>query len=350
MPSEHYTSRQIFEYLMGGVSEAEAADLERHLAGCDRCVARARREYKAATAPVWWTPQAPMPRAAAPVRVPERVHGWRDWSGHLPIPALAFAAIVIVAFGYFLWNTSRRHLPNVPVSDPVIASLLDGAGQVNLTRSGKIVLPGRNPPPAGLSASVEDLLTKTVVKPPENVQLALAATRTDRLERGPSGEAAEDPVLLSPFATAVRATRPTFSWRPVEPAVGYILYIVDRNKKLVWKGSAGKRTSFTLPSAAPELARGEVYRWQVEATVQNEPPRLSRGWDSFVVLDEPGLEAVTAGEKLYGNSALLLGSLYEAHGLYTEAETQFRRLAELNPSSALPGEMLKSLRQLRQIP
>jgi hypothetical protein len=176
--------------------------------------------------------------------------------------------------------------------------------------------------------------------------MALAATRTDVVERGPSEEAAEDPILLSPFATAVRSTRPTFLWRPVKSAAGYTLYVVDRNQKLVWKGSAGKGTSLGTPAGAPELARGEVYRWQVEATVRGEP-KLSR-WDSFAVIDQAGLEAVLAGEKLYPDSPLLLGSLYESHGLYAEAEAKFLRLVELNPTSALPREMLASLKQLRQ--
>jgi hypothetical protein len=327
---------------MGGVSEAEAAELERHLAGCDGCVARARREYQAATGPVWWAPQAPVKAVVA--RAPEvsagRVSGWAAMFGFRPVAAFATAVIAIVAVGYFLWSASRRN------ADVVVASLMDGGGRVSLMQSGKIVLQGGNAPPAGLSAGVKDLLTKTVVQQPENVQMALAATRTDVVERGPSEEAAEDPILLSPFATAVRSTRPTFLWRPVKSAAGYTLYVVDRNQKLVWKGSAGKGTSLGIPARAPELARGEVYRWQVEATVRGEP-RLSR-WDSFAVLDEAGLEAVLAGEKLYSDSALLLGSLYEAHGLYAEAEAQFRRLVELNPSSALPGEMLASLKQLRK--
>jgi hypothetical protein len=347
MPAKHYTSRQIFVYLTGRAAEAEAADLERHLAVCDRCVSRARREYKAATEPAWWTPRAP---ESAPATVaapaPEPVRRRLPGFGSILVPALAAAVILTVVFGYVLWNISRRRSPDVPVADPVIASLMDTKGRVILTQSGEIVLPRGSTPPSDLSATVRELLTKTVVRPPDTIQLALAATRTDRLERGPSGEAAEDPLLLFPIATAVRATRPTFSWRPVKSATGYALYVKGRNKKDVWRGPVGEGTSFTLPSTAPELVRGEVYRWQVEATVEDEP-RLSR-WDSFVVLDEAGLDAVTAGEKLYPDSALLLGSLYEAYGLYGEAETEFRRLADLNPSSALPGEMLASLSRLRQ--
>ena len=208
MPAAHYTSRQIFAYLMGRVSESEAADLERHLAGCDRCVARARREYKGVTEPAWWTPREPA--SEAPEHAPELAeaakpaHGWLPRFSPLYVPALAAALILIVACGYFLLNISRRN------PDVTVASLKDGVGQVDLTRSGKVLLPGGATPPASLAASVRDLLTNTVVKQPDNIQLALAATRTDRLERGATEVAAEKPVLLSPFATAVRSTRPTF--------------------------------------------------------------------------------------------------------------------------------------------
>lgn len=335
MPVKHYTSKQIFMYLRGGASETEAAELERHLAGCDRCVARARREYQDAIEPPWWAPRTPV--APQPVVVPaplpkQTINFWFPMA-----PALAGAAILI----FFLYT------PAVPPAEPVIASLMDAGGrQVRLTRSGRVTLPDGKSPPPELAGGVKDLLTKAVVAQPATVQLALAATHTDRLERGVSGDAAEDPVLLAPFATAIRETRPTFTWRPVDGAAPYTLYIVDRNRKLVWRGSAGTGTSLTLPAAAPALVRGELYRWQVEATVQGAA-RLS-DWDSFVVLDEPGLAAVTAAEQTYGGSALLLGSLYEAHGLYSEAEAQFRRLAELNPSSPLPARMLASLRQLRK--
>jgi Flp pilus assembly protein TadD len=86
----------------------------------------------------------------------------------------------------------------------------------------------------------------------------------------------------------------------------------------------------------------------VEALVREEA-RLSR-WDFFVVLDEAELRSVTTSEKLYPDSALLLGALYERSGLYDDAEREFYRLAELNPMSPLPGKMLASLRQLRQSP
>jgi hypothetical protein len=225
---------------------------------------------------------------------------------------------------------------------------MDGAGRIILTQSGKVLLPESKLPQRELSASVKDLLTEGAVKRDDRVQSVLTMARTDLVERGPSGEPAEEPALVSPVGTAVRSTRPDFSWKPVEGATNYTLFVTDRERKIVWKGFAGKSTSLTWPPQGPELVRGEVYLWQVEALVREEA-RLSR-WDFFVVLDEAELRSVTTSEKLYPDSALLLGALYERSGLYDDAEREFYRLAELNPMSPLPGKMLASLRQLRQSP
>ena len=230
------------------------------------------------------------------------------------IPLLAAAAILVVALGA-RWIMSHHRPPEVPAGETVIASLMDGAGQVILTQSGRVLLPDRSLPPGVLAASVKDLLTNGVVQQPARIPLTTMAGM-DLEERGPSGEPVEDPVLVSPVGTAVRSTRPAFSWRPVQGATHYMLYITDRNKKLVWKGSSGGATSLALPSRGPELVRGEAYLWQVEALVRDEA-RLS-GWDVFVVLDEDGLQALTADERLYPDSALLLGALYERHGLYDD--------------------------------
>jgi len=357
---KHYTSGEVSAYLTGAFSEDEAAAFERHLAGCDRCVRRARREYRAATVPAFWTPRAPV--AEAPVPRPEPwspplrfqlAEQWVRRGGLVPspgfryrTPAFAAGAILLVALGYYLRGISGGHSPIPVVNDPVEASLIDGGGPVTLTRSGKVVLPGGNALPSARAVVVQDLLTKSAVPQPENVQLALAATRTGLLERGPSQVATENPVLLSPFATAVSSTRPTFSWRPVKGAASYIVYIEDRREKLVWQSPAGAGTSLTLPQTAPELARGELYRWQLEAKGTG-PSRFS-DWDSFVVLNQPGSEAIAAAQRDYPNSALLLGALYEEYGLYADAEAQFQRLAALNPSSPLPGKMQASLALLRK--
>jgi len=262
------------------------------------------------------------------------------------IGLLSAAAILLAVSGALLMDS--RRFPHTLTGDPVIATLMDGAGRVSLTQSGKLVPANGRVSSASVLTDVKDLLGNSYVVKDTNTQLALAAPQTGLVERGAAAEPAEDPVLLSPFATAIRSTRPAFSWQPVESASNYLLYVTDLNKKLVWKGSSGILTSLTLPALKPELVRGQIYLWQVEALVEGEP-RLSH-WAAFVVLGETGLQSVVAGEALYRDSPLFLGALYEKYGLYEDAEKEFHRLAQLNPSSPLPEKMLASLKQLRQNP
>ncbi len=256
------------------------------------------------------------------------------------------AAALLVGFGTLLWIALRTTGQDVLPGEPVVALLADRGGREFLTESGQLIIPLRETPSSSLSATVKDLLTKNAVPQPESVRSALAKTRTDTVERGSSGAPAGDPLPLQPFATAVKSTHPSFSWRPVESATEYTLYLKDGSGKSVWQGTSGNRLSLTMPPSAPTLNRGEVYYWQVEATVAGLP-RLSR-WDAFTVLDQAGFDEVNSAEKRYGKSALLLGAIYESHGLYIDAKDQFEYLAKMNPTSPLPAKMLDSLKKLRE--
>ncbi len=134
--------------------------------------------------------------------------------GRRLIPLLVAAAILIVALGA-RWMMSHQRPPEVPAGETVVASLMDGAGPVILTKSGRVLLPDRSLPSGVLAASVKDLLTNGVVQQPDRMPLIAARAGTDLVERGPSGEPVEDPVPVSPVDTAVRSTRPAFSWKPV---------------------------------------------------------------------------------------------------------------------------------------
>lgn len=64
----HYRAFDLFLYLLGEARDQEAADLERHLGRCPHCAARARQEFLALSAPVWWLART----SAAGVRVAPR--------------------------------------------------------------------------------------------------------------------------------------------------------------------------------------------------------------------------------------------------------------------------------------
>ena len=57
------------------------------------------------------------------------------------------------------------------------------------------------------------------------------------------------------------------------------------------------------------------------------------------------LSEVEAAELSYPNSALVLASVYKAHGLHEEALVQLERLADMNPTSPLVQVMLNNVRR-----
>jgi tetratricopeptide (TPR) repeat protein len=84
----------------------------------------------------------------------------------------------------------------------------------------------------------------------------------------------------------------------------------------------------------------------VVATVNGELKSSEEG--RFWVLKEDTLIAVTRLEQQYGGSELVLGAVYEAYGLYEEAEKQFEQLKERDPTNEqVVQEMLDGLLQLR---
>jgi hypothetical protein len=226
--------------------------------------------------------------------------------------------------------------------------LKDTTGEIVLTSDGRLVLPEDGPSlPAEWRARLRRLLTEGHVPPSEPVRVALAAVRSELALRGEGREEGREPLPLSPVATAVRTTHPSFRWKGVEGARRYTFVLTDRDQtQVLWEGEAGTRTSLTLPEEVP-LKPGEIYAWQVEAMMEGEP-RLSP-WAKFWVLDEKTAAEVARWEARFRDSALLLAVLYETYGLFDEAQAQLERLKGLNPPRASEVQtMLDALTERRR--
>lgn len=240
--------------------------------------------------------------------------------------------------------------PRAPVEGlferaPLLVKLSDTTGEVTVTANGKLSLPAIPTLPSKWTQQLKELLKKGTVSQSKEIQLAMAQVQRDIIMMRGSDERSTS-ILLSPVATAVKSTRPTFRWAPVKDAQSYKLIIANQDQtEVIWKGDAGTQTQFSLPTNAPALKRGETYSWLVEATVGGEP-RLSE-WVKFRVLDGAALVEVTRLEQRYGKSALVLGGVYEAHGLYEDAQKQFERLQQLNPNNPMVKRMLDALQQIR---
>jgi len=267
----------------------------------------------------------------------------------IPQPALALVSVIaLVALGLlFIQFRNNQALQAQLQQDKLmvaktqdVARLQDTAGQVTLQLS----LPGNLSLPPESAQRVEELLMTGMASQPESVQSAMAQLRRHDGERRGEGEK-DAPVLLSPVATAVKSTHPAFFWKHTAGARSYKLAISQQNKT-VWKDDAGRQTEFSLPADAPGLKPGEIYSWQIEATVDGEL-RLSRK-GRFRVLEEAALAEVERIERqLAGQSTLVLAAVYEAHGLYDDAQKQFERLQQQNPDSPLVKKMSEALQQQR---
>ncbi|MBI1926989.1 DUF928 domain-containing protein [Candidatus Poribacteria bacterium] len=224
-----------------------------------------------------------------------------------------------------------------------LVSLQDTADLVTIDSDGTVSL-GKATLPPSLSQTVFDLVTKGEVPSSEPVRVAMATLRDDATRgtlRTIRSAAEKKPVPKSPVLTAIRSTTPTLQWEAVSGAEQYKFTIADPDDKVVWQGNARTQTQVTVPSDV--LQWGKTYFWQVEAIVEGQS-RLSPPV-GFWVIDEKTWREVETAERNYPTSALVLASVYEAHGLYEEALAQLERLANMNPTNPFAQVMLQNLRR-----
>jgi hypothetical protein len=237
-----------------------------------------------------------------------------------------------------------------PASRAVL-SLNDGAGVVTMESSGRLT---------GLRMSLSqshERLVKTVlatgrVKTPPVLARLMARSRTLM----GAGRAADPYPLLSPVRTAVASERPTFKWRALEGATGYVVSVYDAKMNDVVASQPLQETVWTTTRP---LDRGEVYTWQVRAIrdgleIRLPAPDLPNA--KFMVIRKSTaqeLEMVEWAKRARGvnnnnYSPLVLGILYANAGLLDEAESELEEVVRANPQSRLAEQLLKSLRAARE--
>ena len=190
----------------------------------------------------------------------------------------------------------------------------------------------------------KELLTNNSVAQPAEIQLAM--NHILNVERGAQRSGTELE-LTSPISTAVQTTRPLFRWRQVPGATEYKVTIATGDRAaVIWEQAVGGRTAFVLPPRSPELPRGKAFSWNVETTIDGNLMLSEPGY--FWVLDQASSETVREAEQEFGNSALALAAVYEAYGLYDNAESRIRELADLNPGDPRPTKMLAALLNVRR--
>ena len=226
-------------------------------------------------------------------------------------------------------------------SPQIIVAIKDGDRLVSLDSRGQISgVAGGAPGVQRLVAAA--LLSQRLEKPPA----------LDRLIRAPStqldspGESSSF-ALERPVGTVVESERPTFIWKPLTGASGYVVNVFDAQLNEVARSQTLYATEWRPPRA---LQRGSIYRWQVVAIKDGREvllPSPTAPEARFQVLDEQQERALARARKIHARSHLALSVLYTQRGLLDEAERELRALVKDNPTSVVAKKLLESLQAWR---
>lgn len=148
--------------------------------------------------------------------------------------------------------------------------------------------------------------------------------------------------LISPVGTAVRASRPQFTWSDAG-ADAYTVTVFDDGLNEMARSARVGGTSWI---SSRDLPRGGTYRWQVTAHrgARNETePRPPHPEARFIVLDAAAVARVEAAEARLTREPLALGILLAEAGLLSEARVDLTRAVKTPATAAAARHLLESL-------
>jgi hypothetical protein len=355
---QHLSFDQSVAYVDGLLTGAERRMIEDHLASCARCAPlttdlRAFRNEIATELEREYRPQAAAEVAPS---------SWLDRfvaglpSPLLKIPSWIYAAGALSLLAAAAWMAmSNRTPPQTARTFPTPAT----------SPSVNFATPTPETPPAlvklsdggsSLALDAQGRLTGVDQWPPEYRRMAETALSNQRAPRSPlldglsrQGSSLMGGVdegarfaIIEPAGKVLLASRPAFKWTRLAGAEGYVVEVYDAQFNLVSSSPLLTGLSWT----APQLARGQVYSWQVKAVkggqefIAPSPPAPDA---KFRILDRVAAAKIARARRDYASSHLLLGLLYARAGLLDEAEREFRSLQNANPDSDAPRKLAASL-------
>jgi hypothetical protein len=355
---QHLSFDQSADYVDGLLTGAERRMIEDHLASCARCAPlttdlRAFRNEIATELEREYRPRVAAEGAPS---------GWLDRVvAGLPSPLLkipswiyASAALSLLAAAAWMAMSNRTPPQNVYTSPtPATAPSVNFASPTPETAPALVRL---NDGGSSLTLDARGRLTGVDQWPPEYRRMAEAALSNQMAPRSPllaglsrqgsslMGRADEGPrfAILEPAGKVLLASRPAFKWTRLVGAEGYVVEVYDAQFNLVSSSPLLTDLSWT----APQLARGQVYSWQVKAVkggqefIAPSPPAPDA---KFRILDQVAAAEIARARRDYASSHLLLGLLYARAGLLDEAEREFRSLQNANPDSDAPRKLAASV-------
>jgi hypothetical protein len=216
-------------------------------------------------------------------------------------------------------------------------TLIDRRGQVGLDANGDLI--GLDGLPVGAGRAIAAAIRSHQAGAPSGLP-DLSQPATAPAQEDAAGAIARP---LSPVATIVWDTRPTFSWQAQPGAVGYTVALFDDGLNPIARGEALRRTTWR-PSRP--LKRGAVYAWQVIVRGRQDegpsatPPAPTARFQVLGAAESTSLERLVRDS---GGSHLAAGVLLARAGCIVDARGQFQELIRKNPDSPVARDLLQSL-------
>jgi len=354
----HLGFDQSAAYVDGLLTGEDRRMVEDHIASCARCAPlitdlrdfrneiapELDREYRlrgaAKGAQVGWPD-----RIAAAARAPIfKIPSW--------IYAMTALALLAVAVWIAMPKPTQPTIVKAPPTPPPLPSV-NFAPPTPETAAALVRL---NDGGSSLTLDVRGKLTGVDQWPSKYRRLAENALSNQRAPRSPllaglsrpgsSLMGADDDgrrfAIIEPAGRILLADRPAFKWTSLGDAEGYVVEVYDAQFNLVSSSPLLNGLSWT----APQLARGQVYSWQVKAIRSGQDfiaPRPPAPQAKFRILNQAAAAEIARARRDYASSHLLLGLLYARAGLLAEAEQEFRALQKANPDSDAPRKLTASV-------
>lgn len=176
-----------------------------------------------------------------------------------------------------------------------------------------------------ISRFVSQKLKFGKVNPIETVNLAAANVFVRSGES--SGNSISAPKLISPVKKLVISEKPLFEWSANDLAYEYKIVVTDKIGNVV----LDQITSKNRYKAASALDRSKLYLWRVGIRFGSEDEFTYSTPSTFRIISAQAVSDIEKAQQI--GSRLVLGSVYEAYGLNTEAENEYLLFNNQNPKS-----------------
>ena len=362
--SNHLAYEELAGCVDDALSQVDREAIESHLGICSRCAAELA-DLRAFKAQMTTYPEIERRPAGSPTLRGKIIAFFRAPSYRIPFQ-LAAAAIVILLCVSIATLLLRKETANLhpelselqhndeapPALEPspnpaaptaeIAGAIHDGGGVVAMDKEGNVT--GLESLPPSYQREVKAALTNRRVEMPSEMQGLIGRTGVlmGSADSGPGF------TLIGPVGTIVRAERPGFRWKALNGATSYVVEVFDSGFNKVASSEAQPGTEW---SAVNPLKRGETYSWQVTAMkdgkelVSPAPPAPDA---KFKILDASKMRELEQAKRMYSDSHLVLGILYERAGLLDDAEREFKTLYSSNPKSQTARKLLHDVKSLRQ--